>query len=133
MYERSKDLGLLEAARQQIAEIDEAQEAIRREATGSAKAAASTSPRSGFWPCPDCPLRAVQEGAGNGGTNGTPVEEEALRRPPEAGLRGRLDYAFDREAAWEEVAEFGTSSSRQGIPSQIQNNIGREKGKGLCR
>lgn len=127
MYERSKDLGLLQAARKQLAEVAEAQEAIRKGSYGICQSCGQPIPEERLLALPRTVLcvqckkeRETEE------QTARPVEEEALRRPPEAGLRGRLDYAFDRDAAWEEVAEVGTSSSRQGIPSQIQNNIGRE-------
>lgn len=90
MYERSKDLGLLQAARKQLAEVAEAQEAIRKGSYGIRQLRPAHSRGAASGPAPDCPLRAVQEGAGNGGTNGAPRGGGSAAQAPRGWFAGEV-------------------------------------------
>lgn len=111
LYERSKDLGLLEAVRLQIAEIDEAQEAILAGNYGICQNCGESIPEQRLLALPStvlcvkCKRETEREDA-----SPRPVEEGFLEPPLERQESEATDYAFDQDDAWEEVARFGTSS-----------------------
>ncbi|NLM41079.1 MAG: conjugal transfer protein TraR [Firmicutes bacterium] len=112
MYERSKDLGLLQATRQHLLEIEEAEKAMAAGTYGICQGCGGSIPEERLLAvpstrfCVDCKKEREQEDAAE-----RPVEEEALRRQVDDEIAGKLDYMFDQDSAWEEVAQFGTSNS----------------------
>lgn len=118
LYERSKDLGLLQAAREQLAAVHQAQQAMAAGVYGVCQGCGSTIPPERLLAvpstlfCVECQREREEKDASD-----RPVEERALGRPVDRDIAGRLDYGFDQNAAWEEAARHGTSHSRQGNPS----------------
>ena len=110
MYERSKDMGLLETTRQQILEIEEAQKAIAAGTYGICQSCRRQIPEARHLALPRTVLCVRCKRTREQDTKDRPVEEEIMRKPVEPSLARRTEYAFDREEAWEEVAQFGTSS-----------------------
>jgi YteA family regulatory protein len=103
MYERSKDFGLLQITREHIAEIEEAQKAIREGSYGYCRNCGLPIPEPRLHALPRTLLcvqcKREQE---DRDLNDRPVEEEVMY-PPFGG-------SLDREDAWEAVARYGTSS-----------------------
>ena len=110
MYERSKDMGLLETTRQQILEIEEAQKAIAAGTYGICQSCGRQIPEARLLALPSTVLCVRCKRTREQDTKDRPVEDEIMRKPVEPSLARRTEYAFDREEAWEEVAQFGTSS-----------------------
>lgn len=112
LYERSKDLGLLETTRKQIAQIDEALDAIREGNYGLCRNCGKTISQKRLLALPQALLciqcKREQE---ERDVNDRPIEEESLAP---AFMRTFLDetdnVGFDGEDAWEAVARYGTSS-----------------------
>lgn len=112
LYERSKDLGLLEVTRNQIAQIDEALVAIQRGNYGLCHNCGKHISEKRLLALPQALLcvqckRAEEERD----RNDRPIEEESMAP---AFVRTFLDetdnVGFDGEDAWEAVARYGTSS-----------------------
>lgn len=112
MYERSKDLGLLEEAKRQLAEIEEAQKAIAAGNYGVCQGCGRPIPEDRLLAlpstvfCVECKREREEQDSSD-----RPVEEEALLRPPAPDVAGRLDYGYGPEEAWEDAEQHGTSSS----------------------
>jgi len=112
MYERSKDLGLLENTRQQIAEIEEAQRAISEGDYGYCHNCGQSIPEKRLLALPRTLLcvRCKREQEDRDVDN-RPVEEELLAPPLGRTFTDEEDSViFDGEDAWEAVARYGTSS-----------------------
>lgn len=112
MYERSKDFGLLEMTRQQIAEIEEAQHAISAGSYGFCRNCGQpiserrllALPRTLL--CVHCKREIEDQDLDN-----RPVEEALLAPPFGRTFTDETDsIIFDGEDAWEAVARYGTSS-----------------------
>jgi len=111
MYERSKDLGLLQEARRQLLEIEEAKQAIMAGSYGICQGCRRPIPDERLLAlpatvfCVEC--KKTQEKLED---RDRPVEEETMRRL-EPAAASRVDYSFDGDEAWEEAARHGTSNS----------------------
>ena len=112
MYERSKDLGLLENTRQQIAEIEEAQRAIGEGHYGYCHNCGQSIPEKRLLAlsrtllCVRCKREQEDRDAEQ-----RPLEEESLAPPFGRTFTDEEDSViFDGEDAWEAVARYGTSS-----------------------
>lgn len=113
MYERSKDLGLLENTRQQLAEIEEAQIAIMEGNYGYCRNCGQSIPAKRLLAVPHTLLcvqcKREQE---DQDSHNRPVEEEVLAPPfGRTFTDGQDSVIFDGEDAWEAVERYGTSSS----------------------
>lgn len=112
MYERSKDLGLLETTRAQVAEIEAAQQAISQGDYGYCHSCGQAIPEKRLLALPSTRLcvqckRKMEEQD----INDRPVEEELLMHPFGRTFTDETDnVGFDGEDAWEAVARYGTSS-----------------------
>lgn len=112
MYERSKDLGLLETTRAQIAEIEEAQRSIAEGNYGYCRSCGQAIPEKRLLALPSTRLcvqckREMEEQD----LTDRPVEEEFLLPAFGRTFTDETDnVAFDGEDAWEAVARYGTSS-----------------------
>lgn len=113
MYERSKDMGLLENARQQIVEIELAQSAINEGEYGFCRNCGKAIPEKRLLALPSTALcvkcKREQE---DQDSNDRPVEEELL--PISAMVTpGEEEVFYDGEDAWELVARYGTSNTQE--------------------
>lgn len=115
MYERSKDLGLLEITRQQIAEIEEAQIAITEGSYGYCHNCGQSIPEKRLMAIPRtllC-LRCKREQEDQD-SHDRPIEEEVLAPPfGRTFTEGDDNVIFDGEDAWEAVERYGTSSNKE--------------------
>ncbi|NLL43204.1 MAG: transcriptional regulator [Firmicutes bacterium] len=112
MYERSKDLGLLENIRQQIAEIEEAQRALKEGTYGFCRSCGRSIAEMRLLALPRTLLcmQCQREKEGQS-LEGRPVEEELLFPPFGRTFTDEEDSViFDGEDSWEAVARYGTSS-----------------------
>lgn len=112
MYERSKDFGLLQITREQIAEIEEAQNAIREGSYGYCRNCGQPIPEQRLLAIPRTLLcvRCKREQEDRD-LNDRPIEEEVMFPPFGRTFTDETDtVAFDGEDAWEAVARYGTSS-----------------------
>jgi len=112
MYERSKDMGLLENTRQQLAEIEEAQNAIADGSYGYCRYCGQVIPERRLFAmprtllCVQCKRKQEDQDSHN-----RPVEEEFLSAPFGRTFTDEDDNViFDGEDSWEAVARYGTSS-----------------------
>ncbi len=112
MYERSKDLGLLENTRQQIAEIEEAQTAIMEGNYGYCRNCGQSIPKKrllalpGTLLCVQCKREQEDQDKDN-----RPIEEGVLAPPfGRTFTDGEDSVIFDGEDSWEAVERYGTSS-----------------------
>lgn len=111
LYERSKDLGLLQSTRDQIAAIEAAQRAIGEGNYGYCQVCGQPIPEERLLALPSTVLCVQCKRAQEEQDKERPVEEELLSPPLGRRRTGEVDYAFDEDDAWEEVARYGTSSS----------------------
>lgn len=112
MYERSKDLGLLEVTRHHIAEIEEALQAIQEGSYGYCHNCGQPIPEKRLLALPRTLLcvqcKRLQE---DQDLDNRPVEEQLLAPPFGRTFTDEEDSViFDGEDAWEAVARYGTSS-----------------------
>ncbi|NLJ75406.1 MAG: conjugal transfer protein TraR [Firmicutes bacterium] len=112
MYERSKDLGLLQNTRERLAEVEEALEAIGRGTYGRCQTCGKIIPEDRLEAlpmtlyCVECKRQLEDKDVRN-----RPVEEELLYPPFGRTFTDETDSnAFDGEDSWEAVARFGTAS-----------------------
>lgn len=112
MYERSKDLGLLETIRQQIAEIEEAQRALQEGTYGFCRSCGRSIPEMRLLALPRTLLCVhCQREQEDQSLADRPVEEEVLYPPFGRTFTDEEDSViFDGEDAWEAAARHGTSS-----------------------
>ena len=113
MHERSKDLGLLQMTRKQIAEIEEAQESIRDGNYGVCRHCGQAISEKRLLALPRTLLCVkCQRQQEDKDTNHRPVEEELVAPPfGRTFTDGEDSVIFDGEDAWEAVERYGTSSS----------------------
>lgn len=113
LYERSKDFGLLEIIRSQLAEVEQALAALEEGRYGYCQNCARPIAPQRLWAQPRtlfC-LHCQKEEEGRR-TSPRPVEEEVLRPPFGRTFTAETENAaFHGEDAWEAVARYGTSSS----------------------
>lgn len=117
MYERSKDLGLLEDTRRQIRQIEDALAAIEEGTYGVCRRCGTEIPEERLEAIPETNLcvdcRLVEEGAD---TNERPIEEASLTPPFGRTFKDEDESAvFDGEDSWQAVARYGTAS---GMPER---------------
>lgn len=112
MYERSKDLGLLQNTRERLAEVKEALEAMDKGTYGRCHSCgiAILEERLEALPmtlyCVECKKQQEDKDVNN-----RPVEEELLHPPFGRTFTDETENnAFDGEDSWEAVARFGTAS-----------------------
>lgn len=112
MYERSKDFGLLEITRQQIAEIEEAQVAIEEGSYGYCRSCGQPIPEQRLQALPRTLLCVkCKREEEDRDLSDRPVEEKLMYPPFGRTFTDETDnVAFDGEDAWEAVARYGTSS-----------------------
>lgn len=112
LYERSKDFGLLQMTREQLAEIEEAQVAILEDSYGYCRSCGQPIPEKRLLALPRTLLcvhcKREQE---DQDLDHRPVEEKLLVPP----FENRFTYdddniVYDEEDAWDAVARYGTSS-----------------------
>lgn len=113
MFERSKDLSLRENARLRLAEVNEALDLISAGRYGFCRHCGRPIPEERLealpaaTTCVSC--KAGYEARLGGSVR--PLEEEVMRRLPLGSDHWEADRVeFDREDAWQAVAQFGTSS-----------------------
>lgn len=112
MYERSKDFGLLQNTRQQLAEIEEAQIAIRDGSYGYCRSCGQPISERRLQALPRT-LLCVQckREEEDRDLSDRPVEEELMNFPFGRTFTDETDSViFDGEDTWEAVARYGTSS-----------------------
>jgi len=115
MYERSKDVGLLESTRIQIAEVEEALRAIREGDYAYCRNCGQPIPETRLLALPRTLLcvQCKREQEDRDSQN-RPLEEESLAPPFGRTFTDEEDSViFDGEDAWEAVARYGTSSYRE--------------------
>ncbi|NMB00659.1 MAG: hypothetical protein GX971_03925 [Firmicutes bacterium] len=112
MYERSKDLGLLEMTRAQIEEIEEAQRSIIAGDYGYCRVCGQAIPEKRLLALPSTRLCVqCKRSMEDQDSIDRPVEETLLMHPFGRTFTDETDnVAFDGEDAWEAVARYGTSS-----------------------
>ncbi|HBG01949.1 MAG TPA: hypothetical protein DDW87_10310 [Firmicutes bacterium] len=124
MYERSKDFGLLQTTRQQLAEIEEAQDAIREGSYGFCRNCGQAIPEKRLLALPGTLLciRCKREQEDQD-LNNRPVEEELLAPPFGRTFTDEEDSViFDGEDAWEAVERYGTSSNGGQTPTPFRGS-----------
>ena len=112
MYERSKDFGLLQNTRQQLAEIEEAQIAIMEGSYGYCRSCGQVIPEQRLQALPRT-LLCVQckRQEEDRDFSDRPIEENLLSPPFGRTFTDETDSViFDGEDSWEAVARYGTSS-----------------------
>jgi len=112
MYERSKDLGLLENTRERLAQVKEALEALDKGTYGRCQNCGTTIPKERLEALPmtlyciECKKQQEDRDVHN-----RPVEEKLLHPPFGRTFTDETkNNAFDGEDSWEAVARFGTAS-----------------------
>lgn len=125
LFERSKDLALHEKRLKTLAEIESALERMGRGDYGRCQICGQMigSERLEAVPytphCLRCQERLEEQ---NEEEWDRPVEEDPLGAPFERTFMDGRDYvAFDGEDAWQKVARYGTSSSPQDVPGDVDN------------
>lgn len=110
MYERSKDMGLLELTRQQIDDIERAQSAISQGNYGYCGNCGVAIPEQRLLALPSTSLcvrcKRLQE---DQDAHNRPVEEE-LMPLAEQSIAGEEEIYYEGDDAWELVSRYGTSS-----------------------
>ncbi|MDX9871996.1 MAG: TraR/DksA C4-type zinc finger protein [Clostridia bacterium] len=115
-FEREKDLGLKILTEEQLSRIDEALGAIKTGDYGKCRSCGAaisperleTIPYAAF--CRSC--QEDLEEREDTSYLYRPVEEEVVKMPLDSiGEDNKNDNAFDGEDAWQDVAEYGTSSN----------------------
>ncbi|CAM3533739.1 TraR/DksA C4-type zinc finger protein [Paenibacillus lupini] len=121
MFERSKDLALLEQEDLHLARIADALEALDNGSYGQCRACGQPIPYERLEALPDS-LYCVEHAPRQELSHHTPVEEEFLAHPFGRSSRDDDDYnGFDGEDAWQIVEQWGTAES----PATSENaNVG---------
>lgn len=112
LYEREKDIALLEHSEQELKEIDYALQAMERGVYGKCEKCGKDIPFERLQAIPTTTF-CVEHSPSQQTSHNRPIEEEVLMPP-----FGKFDFdnrkesvAFDSEDSWQEVASYGTSES----------------------
>lgn len=126
LFERSKDLALREKHLKTLDEINRALERLARGIYGRClicgreigRERLEALPYAAY--CLHCQARQEECGGEEGADR--PVEELVLAPPFQRTFRDDHDYTgFDGEDAWQKVARYGTSSTPQDVPGNVDN------------
>lgn len=111
LYERSKDLGLLDATRQQLGDIEQALSAIREGSYGICRRCGRPISEARLAAMPSALLCITCKRIGEERDfDNRPIEEEFLYPPFGRTFLDEEDsVVFDGEDAWEAVERYGTS------------------------
>ncbi|MGI6308890.1 MAG: TraR/DksA C4-type zinc finger protein [Dethiobacteria bacterium] len=125
LFERSKDLALHEKRLKTLAEIDSALERMAQGDYGRClicgqKIAGERLEALPYTPhCLNCQESQEEQSKEE---EDRPVEEYALEPPFKRTFKDGHDYTgFDGEDAWQKVARYGTSSTPQDVPGNVDN------------
>jgi len=112
LYERSKDLGLLETTKKQLAQVEKALNALRAGSYGICENCGKEISKSRLEALPSTLFcLACQEAGEDSDDRQRPIEEEVLFPPFGRTFTDETDSViFDGEDAWQAVARYGTSS-----------------------
>lgn len=112
LYERSKDFGLLQVTREQIAEIDDALAAIQAGSYGYCRVCGRSISAGRLAAMPRTLLcLRCKRNEEDRDLSSRPVEEELLYPPFGRTFTDETDSViFDGEDSWEAVERYGTSS-----------------------
>ena len=138
LFERSKDLALHENRLKTLDEINRALERLDRGVYGRCVVCGREIGRERLEAlpyaacCRRCQTR--QEESSREEDADRPVEESVLAPPFLRTFKDGQDYTgFDGEDAWQKVARYGTSSSPQDVPGNVDNPAFIDAGEEIGR
>lgn len=132
-FEREKDLGLIENAREILGRIDEALDRINEGKYGICASCGRPIGRERLEALPYATL-CIRCAGGEAGDD-RPVEEELLDPAFARTFNDGEDRtAFDGEDAWQAVARYGAANSPQDVPDSVDYSdayVGADENRGI--